>query len=38
MALADLKKVIDDEDIRRLAQEARDGRDVPDAAVARHSA
>jgi 2-isopropylmalate synthase len=38
MALADVKKEVNDEDIRRLAQEARDGRDVPDAAVARHSA
>jgi 2-isopropylmalate synthase len=39
MALADVKKVIDDEDIRRLAEEAREGRDTPDAAVAqRHSA
>jgi 2-isopropylmalate synthase len=39
MALADVKKVIDDDDIRRLAEEAREGRDRPDAAVAqRHTA
>jgi hypothetical protein len=30
--------VVNDDDIRLLADEARDGRDVPDAAVARHSA
>ena len=30
MALADVKKVIDDDDIRRLAEEAREGRDTPD--------
>jgi 2-isopropylmalate synthase len=34
MALADVKKVIDDDDIRRLAEEAREGRDTPDNAVA----
>ncbi len=38
MALADRKKVVDDEDIRLLADQARNGRDVPDAAVARRSA
>lgn len=37
IALADVKKVIDDDDIGRLAQEARDGGDIPDTAVARHS-
>ena len=34
MALADVKKEINDADITRLAQEAREGRDVTDAAVA----
>jgi 2-isopropylmalate synthase len=34
MALADIKKVIDDDDIRRLADEARQGHDTPDNAVA----
>jgi 2-isopropylmalate synthase len=39
MALADVKKEINDDDIRRLAEEAREGRDAPDAAVAqRHTA
>jgi 2-isopropylmalate synthase len=38
MVLADKKKIVNDEDIRLLADEARGGRDVPDAAVARHSA
>jgi 2-isopropylmalate synthase len=37
MALADVKKVIDDDDIRRLAEEAREGRDTPDAAVAQRN-
>ena len=31
MALADVKKEINDDDIRRLAEEAREGRDAPDA-------
>jgi 2-isopropylmalate synthase len=33
MALADVKKEINDDDVRRLAQEARDGRDVAAAPV-----
>jgi 2-isopropylmalate synthase len=37
MALADVKKTVNDDDIKRLAEEAREGRDVP-AAVARHTA
>jgi len=32
MAMADVKKVIDDDDIRSLADQAREGRDVPDPA------
>jgi 2-isopropylmalate synthase len=36
MALADVKKVIDDDDIRRLAEEAREGRDT--AVAERHTA
>ena len=38
MALADVKKEINDADITRLAQEAREGRDVTDAAVATGAA
>ena len=38
MALADLKKEINDADIKRLAQEAREGRDATDAAVATGAA
>jgi 2-isopropylmalate synthase len=40
MALADIKKEVTDDDLRRLAEEAREGRDTPDPAVAaqRHSA
>jgi 2-isopropylmalate synthase len=34
MALADVKKEINDDDIRRLAEEAREGRDTPDVPVA----
>jgi 2-isopropylmalate synthase len=37
MALADVKKTVNDDDIQRLAAEAREGRDVP-AVVARHTA
>jgi hypothetical protein len=36
MALADVKKVIDDDDIRRLADQAREGRDT--AIAERHTA
>jgi 2-isopropylmalate synthase len=41
MALADIKKEITDDDIRRLAQDAREGRDTADgpiASAARHTA
>jgi 2-isopropylmalate synthase len=38
MALADVKKEINDSDIQRLAQESREGRDVHDAAVATGAA
>jgi 2-isopropylmalate synthase len=38
MALADVKKVIDDSDIQRLAQQAREGRDVAGAALATGAA
>ena len=38
MALADVKKEINDADITRLAQEAREGRDVTDAAIATGAA
>jgi 2-isopropylmalate synthase len=37
MALADAKKTVNDDDLKRLAEEAREGRDIP-AAAARHSA
>jgi 2-isopropylmalate synthase len=38
MALADVKKEIRDDDIRRLAQEAHEGHDAPDTAVASAAA
>ena len=38
MALADVKKEINDDDVQRLAQEARDGRDVTAAPVATGAA
>jgi 2-isopropylmalate synthase len=38
MALADVKKEINDADIQRLAQEAREGRDVTAAPVATGAA
>jgi 2-isopropylmalate synthase len=38
MALADIKKEINNADIKRLAQEAREGRDAADAAVATGAA